>query len=414
MCLLAIRVQAEPEYLENIGLEKTQTLLSRANLSAASGTIYDKIYNEARKFIHLNGTDSESLFLDLYFSACFLENKTTIGQTPENLTDDLYSQMLMPLGSSVDVRLYSLELTGILSRVSGVFGKDRSDLQSSFARLITGRGRFQLQEANVEQKTRLIMDIYRHYNLYDSKFVKDNSSLSSIFDIDPLWKEIVGKDFLLFKELDDAKKHSLGCFIVAYFASKSEKYCLAYDLRDIVSYLKNKVLVIEKTQQQFVEQWLQSIATCYYNVISSQIEKEGSYAEPTLMDSFYVTNLKQTTQRIAKINHQIRICKDGDVLPSLRDPYYDGGQWGTSINVPCTLAHYLGYFSDQHSLMPYDTWKKMNKTLGLFMPDSQDIWNPINTSLSKNPLREGLSSVLSWRVDRTRFSRVTVERPSLC
>ena len=411
VCLLAIRVQAGTEYLENIGLEKTQTLLSAAKSNPVSGTIYDKIYNEARKLTHLNGADSESLFLDLYFSACFLENKTTLGQTPENLTDDLYSQILRPLGSSVDVKLYSLELTGILSRVSGIFGKrysqsDRSDLQSSFARLITGRGRFQLQEANVEQKTRLIMDIYRHYNLNDPKFNNDFGS-----DINSLWKEIIGKDFLVAKELSAQQVHDLNCFIIAYFASKSEKHRLAYDLRDVVGYLKNKVLIMDGSKRQNAEPMLQVLASYCYGIIAGQIEKQGSYAEPTLMGSFYETNLKQTTQHIAKINHQIRICKDGDVLPSLRDPYYDGGQWGASINVPHTLAHYLGYFSDQHSLMPYDTWKKMNKVLGLFVSDSQDIWNQINASLSKNPLREGLSSALDWRFYGARPYRETVDDP---
>ena len=415
--LLSIPVQAEGQYLENVGLEKTRVLLSKAKQSTDSGTIYDKIYNEARKLPHLNGTDSESLFLDLYFSACFLENQVTLGQTPENLTDDLYSQMLRPLGSSVDVRLYGLELTAILSRVSGVFDtrysqSDRSGIQSSFARLITGRGRFQLQEANVEQKTRLIMDIYRHYNLNDSKYTKHKDSLGfDSFGFDSLWKEIVGKDFLVAKELSAEQVHALNCFIIAYLASKSEKYRLACDLRDVVGYLKNKVLIVDKAERKYAEPVLQALASYYYGIIAGQVEKEGPYAEPTLMDSFYETNLKQTTQRIAKINHQIRICKDGDVLPSLYDPYYDGGAWGGSMKVPRTASHYLGYFSDQHRLMPYDVWEKMRKTLGFFMPDSQDVWNQINVSLSKNPLREGLSSILIWRIDESKVHRVKIDDP---
>ena len=243
----------------------------------------------------------------------------------------------------------------------------------------------------------------------DPKYTKHKDDFD--FDINSLWKEIIGKDFLIAKELSAQQVHDLNCFIIAYFASKSEKHRLAYDLRDVVGYLQNKVIIMDGSKRQNVEPMLQVLASYYYDIIAGQIEKEGSYTEPTLMDSFYETNLKQTTQRIAKINHQIRICKDGDVLPSLCDPYYDGGAWGGSMKVPRTASHYLGYFSDQHRLMPYDVWEKMSKTLGLFMPDSQEVWNQINAKLTKNPLREGLSSILSWRIDGSKVRRVRIDDP---
>ncbi len=64
-----IQVHVSAEFLEDVNLKTTEKLLSAAKTNGAAGSTYDKIYTEALSFKALKGSDSDSLFLNLYFSA---------------------------------------------------------------------------------------------------------------------------------------------------------------------------------------------------------------------------------------------------------------------------------------------------------------------------------------------------------
>ncbi len=441
-------VQINASHLEDIDLSTTQATLTSAKSSFANksnkDTLYQNIYNEVRKRKPLKGSDAESLFLDLYISTCFLAHQEK-GQQPESLSDDLYSQMLAPLGGTPYAYLSALELTGILSRVRGIHKpNDRSTLDpfhNTFANLMTGRGRFKLKESTEEKRQQLIMDIYRYYNLNHP--ISGHLSKSPQLNLGSLWTEITGDSFDLATHLssgshDIHQEHAFNCFIISYLASDSPAYRLLVDYEDapmgILKHLKRKFG--EENYRKYEGQ-IRGRFFYFYKVISSQI-MGGQYTEfdqyirdksqcdqskLKLLDGFYSLNLKNGTLEVAKINHQIQFLSEGDVIPSLQNciqsflkhgcpdsrcsEFHKEKCSGASTNEG-SLAASLGALSSQVTLTPYATWVAMMDTLvgkGKWDREGQarKVWNAVNGAVGADqPLRRGLFSFLEHKVLRDR------------
>jgi len=397
-------------YLEDNKWVKSNRVykLAKDNLSptAKAEDIYANIYTEARKYVPLKGTDSESLFLDLYFSACFLANHDN-KWSPENLTDELYSSMLAPLGGAQQTRLSALELTGILSRVSGVFFKESfrgsDDCQNAFARLITGKGRFKLEESSEERRRQFIIDIYRNYNVTDVMFGRVSKRGDAQPNMDILFKEIVG-------DISDTVHlgHRLSCFAVAYLANNSSDYRLSSEYEilrvGLLEYFSGKfgrdISVYETTlRKQF---------RYLYDVVSGQI-MAGQYvsdmSKREILDAFYGKNLQQDATKNARLSQQINIGKTpsmaGDFIPSLKDaigkvPFSEGKK-------KIFLAESLGSLSFQMSLTSYGDWEEMMTSfLGRAgwngIQGTLPLWSDLNDALSDNPLRKSLFSFLKGKI----------------
>ena len=394
--------------------------LAKGKLSPTAKTadIYTNIYTEARKYIPLKGTDSESLFLDLYFSACFLANHDK-KWSPESLTDELYSSMLVPLGGAQQDRLSALELTGILSRVSGLFLKGSfrgsDDCQNAFARLITGKGRFKLEESSEERKRQFIIDIYRNYNVTDVMFGRASKRSNVQPNMDILFKEIVG-------EASDSVhlQHRLSCFAIAYLASTSPEYRLSSDYEtsraNLLRYFSGKfggdISVYEKmfsTQFRYL-----------YDVVSSQI-MAGQYVADTskreIFDAFYGKNLQQDATKNARLSQQIDIGKApsmaGDFIPSLKDAV--GKIPFSEDKKKIFLAESLGSLSFQMSLTSYSEWEEMMTSLlgragwnGI--QGALPLWSSLNEALSESPLRKSLFSFLKDKINEDKVAYTKQEK----
>ena len=399
------------EYLEDIYLEKAQKVLSAAKADQTLGSIYiySKIYTQARNYIPLKGSDSESLFLNLYFSACFLQCQETEGLTPENLSDNSYRRMLAPLGGySKDVVLAASSLTGILSRVSGIFDRNsfweghRTGLQSSFARLITGQGRFKLEESTEERKRRLIMDIYRHYNLNDPMFGRASKRGGSGTNIDLLWNEIVGDNLDSDKRIggiNATQEHTLSCFIVAYLAASSAEYRLGDVSSDLVSYLMNKMDINDLGKQQTINQ----IILSFHDIISSQITSNN--VQQDVLDAFYSANLQKNAEKNARLNQQFDIfntLESDDGVPSLTACV---DEWFSNPDLRvgrAYMAHSLGVLSFQTKLTSYSEWQEMMEALHIRKTIdrvNKEVWEGLDEALSKNPLRKSLFSFFEGRIE---------------
>jgi hypothetical protein len=442
-------IQINASHLEDIDLNATQAILTSAKSSFASKsnreTLYQNIYNEARKRTPLKGSDAESLFLDLYISTCFLAHQEK-GQQPESLSDDLYSQMLAPLGGTPYAHLSALELTGILSRVRGIHKSDEPSkldpFHNTFANLMTGRGRFKLKESTEEKKQQLMMDIYRYYNLNHPIIGQLNKNPK--LDLDSLWTEITGDSFDLATHLssgshDIHQEHAFNCFIISYLASDSPAYRLLVDYEDapigILNHLKRKLG--EKNYRKH-EQQIRGHFFYFYKTISSQI-MGGQYTEfdqyirdksqcdrsrLKIMDAFYSLNLKNGTLNVAKINHQIQLASDGDIIPSLQSGiesllkssrpfsnYYGFHQEEKFSNDSVyndQLAASLGALSSQVALTPYAAWVAMMDILvgkGTWDRERQakKVWDVVNGAVGADQaLRKGLFSFLEHTVGRDR------------
>ena len=442
-------VQINASHLEDVDLSTTQATLTSARSSFANksnkDTLYQNIYNEARKRKPLKGSDAESLFLDLYISTCFLAHHEK-GQQPENLSDDLYSQMLEPLGGTPYAYLSALELTGILSRVRGIFKSNKPSnmdpFHKAFANLMTGRGRFQLEESTEENRQQLIMDIYRYYNLNHP--ITGNLNKKQDFDLDSLWTEITGDSFDLATHLSNGsydihQEHAFNCFIVSYLASDSPAYRLLVDYESaplgIFDHLKTKFG--EENYRKYEEQ-IRGRFFYFYKVISSQI-MGGQYTEYDqyirdksqcdrarlkIMDAFYSLNLKNGTLDVAKINRQIQLASKGDVIPSLQSSiesllkssrpfsrYYEFHKEKTFSKAATNegnLAASLGALSSQVTLTPYVTWVAMMDILvgkGTWDREgkARKVWEAVNGAVGVDqPLRRGLFSFLEHKVLRDR------------
>jgi hypothetical protein len=400
------------EYLEDIDLEKAQKVLSSAKADQAWGTIYTKIYTQARKLQPLKGSDSESLFLNLYFSVCFLAHQETEKLPLENLSDNSYRNMLAPLGSySRDAVLAASSLTGILSRVSGIFDRNslwegnRTGLQSSFARLITGQGRFTLEESTKERKRRLIMDIYRHYNLNDPMFGRASKRGGSGANIDLLWNEIVGNNLNSDKRIggiNATQEHTLSCFIVAYLAASSAEYRLGDVSSDLVSYLMSKLGINDLDKQQTINQ----IVLSFHDIISSQITSNNVGQD--VLDAFYSANLQKNAEKNARLNQQFDIFNSlnpDDGVPSLKTCVEERLNELRIGRV--YMAHSLGVLSFQTKLTSYSEWQEMMKVLDIrknIDRFNKEVWEKLDEALSKNPLRKSLFSFFEGRIEADKIT----------
>ncbi len=410
------------EYLEDINLEKTKKVLLAARASGVSDTIYNRIYAKARSFVALKGTDAESLFLNLYFSACFLEHKTNLELNPEKLSDNLYRCMLEPLEGNLNgMFLTALDLTGILSRVNGMFQAGPREItidpqklcDTAFSRLITARGRFGLVQSTEERKRQLVIDIYRHYNLNDPMFGMASQRHGAAPNVDLLWSEIVGgslepaKRAVLDPTINSIQEHALNCFIVAYFASHSPEYRLSDYETSRASLFEYLVGKLGKSLQRNESQWNNHFRY-FYDIVSSQITSDG--IRHKVLSAFYDANVQQNAQRNARLNQQFDILRQFDIsIP------HDRGDGIFSLNTYLAerrfdhlisedfLAHSLGVLSFQTGLTSYFEWIEMldllKSNINLTTNIKLKLWEKLEAALLKNPLRKSLFSIIEERIE---------------
>ena len=404
--LVTLSSALQAEYFVDASLDQSKIFLTKAQTRRDGSTTFEKIYNEISSWDVLKGFDEKSLFLDSYFSTSFYHVYQTYRIAPENLTDNLYNQILAPLGGRASA-LGAFDLTGILSRVQGIvpvarfsfFDSDHM-LKQSFSQTITGRGRFKVKRTfNVYAKKQLILDIYRKYN----------TSMQGNHDLH--WNEIVGDSYQNNADLG----HVLSCFAVSYFAAASNQYGLkdASVKSDVLAYIQNKM-------GSSFSRFRKTINIDYlYGVLFKSIT-DGSVVDSSFMQHFYTHNSYDQAQnrrhRYGQLNQQLNILKTldpDDYIPSLK---FDGDRMSGQTS-RIALLKSLGRLSFQTGLISYSQWEEI--MIAFFgraewqrVENTHGYYELVKTQLEKNVFRENtLFTFMQQKVNGNRIFLRQIKDP---
>ncbi len=240
-CFSSLTFGADPDfYTADISFEQTSQLLSKVRPQLVNDQKKDffTINGFLRKnLVPVTGTDTDSAFLNTYFSAALLHNAQAFNEMPEDLSDHTFQLMLEPLNATQQ-KLSALLLTDLLTHVNGHLNSVKPKAAStspedkvsySFARLVTGQGRYRLKKsATEEEQRRLASAIFRQYNGNDPRIL--NGVKVSTNRLDQLWQEIMGSPRRIIIDTSREFAHRLSCFMLATIGMVSTKNDLArYD-----------------------------------------------------------------------------------------------------------------------------------------------------------------------------------------
>ena len=236
-CFSTLTFGTDPDfYTTDTSFEKTSQLLSKVRPQLINDQKKDffTINSFLREnLIPVTGTDTDSAFLNIYFSAALLHNAQAFNEMPENLSNQTYEHMIAPFAVH-QRKLSALLLIDLLTYVNGHLAAVKPKLTStspedkvnySFAKLVTGQGRYRLKRfATEEEQRRLAAAIFRQYNGNDPSIL--NGVRVSSNSLNQLWQEIMGSPRRI---MDTSREfcHRLSCFMLATIGIVSAKNDLA-------------------------------------------------------------------------------------------------------------------------------------------------------------------------------------------
>ena len=133
-CFSTLTFGTDPDfYTTDTSFEKTSQLLSKVRPQLINDQKKDffTINSFLREnLIPVTGTDTDSAFLNIYFSAALLHNAQAFNEMPENLSNQTYEHMIAPFAVH-QRKLSALLLIDLLTYVNGHLAAVKPKLTST-------------------------------------------------------------------------------------------------------------------------------------------------------------------------------------------------------------------------------------------------------------------------------------------
>ncbi|MCX7337852.1 MAG: hypothetical protein NTX76_01030 [Alphaproteobacteria bacterium] len=364
---------------------------------------FHKIYDTLTAKAPSDLPSAQDDFIRGYFSSCFQWLHEKKGTLPEKVDNAQFQKILDPLGPTPleperRPPLTVLTLSSVLSALSFEVDekKGNSDLQNSFARLVTGRGAFEVaKSSSIEDRNKLMGTIYQHYYTRPDygRTSSSSSSMSYSDTLNKLFPEIMGEC--------KNKKQALYTFTIAALAvwrntdawNQSEGKTAG---EQMISWLKKNPNLNEKEFSQALISVCKSLddiaqsASRYFGANEKDFRaelREINQKHEFFVDRVAQAFVKNSDQQIFSdfLNKKVDLVTNRAL-----------SQVGNPASARQPLLKALIALSSRDRILDKDTWVKyVQNNYQQFSIAAEEIWNTVEMNSVYCPYFSDLSKLVS-------------------